>query len=82
MDEGVAYATQTKTAFIKEKMESYIIEKVASLGANVDVEVSLSEEDIPTDVKFTGYIPPYLKGQLEEYLKINFTIPKECITWS
>ena len=82
VEDGVAYAKQTRTEFIKGELESYIIEKAVSLDADVAVEVLLNDEDMPVGVKFIGNIAPYLKGQLEEYLQQNFTIQKECIIWT
>lgn len=82
VEDGINYAKQAKTEFIKEKVETYILEKASSLGADVAVEISLNDEDMPVAVEFTGNIAPYLKGQLEEYLQQNFRIQKESITWS
>lgn len=82
LTEGIAYAKFYQSEFIKEKVESYIIEKTNSLGADAVVEVLLNDENMPVAAKFSGTILPYTKVQLEDYLQTNFGIQKECVTWS
>ena len=80
--EGSTYAKIYQSEFIKDKVESYIIEKINSLGADAVVEVSLNDENLPVAAKFTGNLLPYTKVQLETYLQTSFGIQKECVTWS
>lgn len=82
LNEGSEYAKLSQEEFIKEKVESYIVEKTDSLGANVVVDVSLNEENLPVAANFSGSILPYLKLQVEDYVQRNFAIEKECITWN
>lgn len=80
--EGSVYAKNYQSEFIKDKVESYIVEKINSLGADVVVEVLLNDKNLPSAVKFSGNILPYMKVQVEDYLQTSFGIQKECVTWS
>lgn len=78
--------TSSKNALcnsIISQTEAYILNKAASLHAEIDVEVMLSEEaiPIPVQVSITGEISPYAKTLLQRMIENDLGIPKEKQIW-
>ena len=70
--------------FIKERTQSYILDKAQSLNAVLDVEVTLSDDEIPVPVKvcITGKVSPYARGRLENLIIEDLGIEKENQIWT
>ena len=68
---------------IKENTEAYILDKASSMGLTVEVEVTLSQEDIPKpqSICIRGNVPPYAKSQFKVWLKENLGIGEENQRW-
>ncbi len=77
-------AREDRTAIIKSKSEAYILDKAASLGAEVTVTVTLSCEEplVPCAVRISGIISPYAKTQLSQIIQNDLAIPKEAQEWT
>lgn len=77
---GTEYADAELRRIIISKSEAYIMDKAASLGVNVDVEVVLNEYT-PQCVILKGAISPSAKTQLAAWISENLGIPKEAQEW-
>lgn len=66
---------------IKSKSETYILDKAAEMG--VDVNVVVTVEDLaPSAVLIQGAVSPYAKSNLSEWIVEQLGIPKEEQTWT
>ena len=63
--------------------KAYILNKAASLHAEISVEVMLSEEaiPIPVQVSIKGEVAPYAKALLQRMIETDLGIPKEKQIW-
>lgn len=68
---------------IKEQVEAYILDEAGSVGAEIEVDVELSGEDIPTPcgVRIVGNVSPYGKKRLQQIIKEELGIPMEAQLW-
>lgn len=66
---------------IIDKTQAYILDKANSLGAEVTVEIELTDERIPCAVTVTGKISPYDKQALSKYMESELGIRKEAQRW-
>ena len=64
--------------------ESYIIREASSMGADIRVEVELSEEPypVPRRVTVTGKLTPEQKAQLQDYLTHQLGIDPRNQRWN
>ncbi len=67
---------------IKQKAETYIMDKAGRLNASLSVEVVVGEDHIPKEVYLEGKISPYVKSQLERILESDLGITKERQIWT
>lgn len=69
---------------IKDKLEAYILEEATSLGADISVDVSVSDDTIPLPVSVTieGQVAPYTRSHLSSFIEKNLGISKEHQLWS
>ena len=75
---------QTELAsIIKQRCEAYILDKAQSLGAELTVEVTVSQDDMPVPLGATmrGSISPYARSQLASVISDQLGIPKEDQQW-
>jgi len=82
-DAGAAEAKEAMSAIIKDRTEAYILDKAASMGLSLQVEVILSQEEIPRPVavKLRGTVPPYAKTRLRQWIKDTLDIGEEDQLW-
>ena len=83
VEEGEDYAKRAMARHIKEEAEAYILDKAQAMGAELSVDVGVSEDEIPVpfQVTITGQISPYTKGQLMKILEKDLGIPEENQQW-
>ena len=69
---------------IKERTQAYILDKAESLGADLSVEITLSEDSIPTPVgvSISGNISPYSKKILSQTIAQDLGIDTEAQIWN
>lgn len=69
---------------IKQQCEAYILDKALSYQTSLDVNVVLSQDELPVPVMvhMQGNISPYAKGVLQNWLNDEMGIPKENQIWS
>ena len=82
--EGAAAAADTLRESISKELTAYIQEKARTLGAELTVELTLTEGSlpIPQHVLLRGQISPYGKSVLSEYLQRELGIEKEEQIWT
>lgn len=81
--DGEQAAIQTASEIIKEASETYILDKAAEFGAEVTVDVRLSEDTppVPTEITVKGTVSPYIKKQLTAYIQDELGIAEENQIW-
>lgn len=69
---------------IKEQSEAYILDKAVLMNADLSVEVTLSDDElpVPTGVVLTGHVSPYTKSRLSQVIDKDLGIPKENQIWT
>ena len=78
---GTEYAEQELRRIIIARTQTYIMDKAASFGVTVDVEVVLNEYT-PQSVILKGSVSPGAKAQLTAWITENLGIPKEAQQWN
>lgn len=68
---------------IKEKTQAYILDKAAQLGADIAVELTLSEDTLPApvSVRLCGAVSPYARSKLMQIIQQDLGIPLEEQEW-
>ena len=82
--EGESVARNALAESISAKMESYIVDRAAQLGADLSVRVELSRDPIPAPAKvyLRGHISPYGKQRLQTIIRDDLGIEKENQLWT
>jgi hypothetical protein len=78
---GEEIASNEMKRIIKEKTETYILDKAKTLGAELEVDVTL-DGVIPTAVTLKGNISPFAKASLCETIARDLGIALEEQIWS
>ena len=65
---------------IKQKTETYILDKANALGAEITVQVVL-EDYIPAGVTIMGDVSPFVKSNLSASITQELNIPPEEQIW-
>ena len=81
--EGEESRDQMLRQIITDETRAYIMDKARSYGAEIQVEVTLSQSDPPTPESciITGSLSPYVRQQLKKILITDLGIPEENHTW-
>lgn len=81
---GEEMAAEAMADIIKSETEAYILDKAAQLNVSLEVQVTVSDGDVPVPVEATlqGSISPYARQQLEAVLTRELGIPKEHQIWA
>ena len=68
---------------IMEKTQSYILAKAYTLGAQVEVSVEVSNDEmtVPSKVRIIGAVSPYAKKAISQMLTEDLGIDKEAQIW-
>lgn len=82
-DSGTQMAVTAMADIIKQQTESYILDKAASLGADIQIKVKMSDTNppVPKEVILSGSVSPYHKSLISQYILTNFSIPEENQKW-
>ena len=69
---------------IKTRVSSYILNKATAMGLRLEIEVMLTEDDIPLpeEVHIKGDASPYLKSQLTNTISNDLNIAEDKIQWN
>lgn len=81
--DGKNLAQEYYRSVITQRTQAYILDKAVSLGADIEAEIVLSEDDtsVPKSVTVRGRISPYVKGLLSNWLESELGIATEEQTW-
>lgn len=79
---GQEHTQSAMAAIIKQEIESYILDKAATLDGNISAQVSLDEEMLPKSVILSGQLSSYGKNQLTQIIETDLGIAKENQIWS
>ena len=77
---GEEMAEVEANSIIMDELEAYILDKAASYGADVDVELRLLEYQ-PTEIIVRGSVLPGTRQKLQQMLETDLGIPKENQQW-
>ena len=82
--DGQQQFTEGQNAIIKQTVEAYILDKAKEYSAEITVEVTLSNGDVPVpwDVTVRGTVSPYTKMQLIHYIEDELGIPEVNQKWT
>lgn len=80
---GEALANDALRELIKQETEAYILDKAGSYQAQLDVEVTVGDGEmpVPESVRISGNISPYARSRLQQILADELGIPKERQIW-
>ena len=80
VSKGENMASEEMKRIIKQKTETYILDKANALGAEITVEVVL-EDYVPVSVTITGDISPFVKSNLSASITQELNILLEEQIW-
>lgn len=78
---GESMGDETYRSVIKAEVETYILDKAETLGAQLRVEVMLGENAIPESVQLRGNISPYARARLVQMMETDLGIARENQLW-
>lgn len=80
---GQEFATESLQKIIKEQSESYILDKANALGADLRVNITISQANppVPVSVQLEGNLSPYAKKQLKQIIAKDLGIPEGEQAW-
>ena len=83
VQEGEIAYDQAIRQIITDETRAYIMDKARDYGAEVQVQITLSEADppIPESCVISGQLSPYAKQQLKKILISDLGIPEENQSW-
>lgn len=81
--EGKAQMVLALQNSIKQRAQAYILDKAADYGAQIDVDICLSNDDMPVPISavIVGDVSPYVKAQLEHILLKDLGIAAKEQIW-
>lgn len=80
-DTGKNMALEAQGDIIMASVQSYIMDKAETLGANITAEVVLDQDNIPVSVELEGEISPYAKSRITGIITDDLGITKEHQIW-
>ncbi len=82
--DGTEQTKNTLQEIIKTRTEAYILDKASLYGAQLSVQVELTQDSIPVpvSVRISGAVSPYAKMQLQTILQKDLGIAKEKQIWT
>lgn len=79
--QGAAAADESRREFIKRRTEAYIINRAATMEAEIQADASLDDNCVPVSVRITGRISPLYRSRLTQIIASELGIPKERQEW-
>lgn len=79
---GAELAREQRLEGISEALEAYILDKAASMDAELEAKVWLDGQGNPEKVVLAGCIPPAVRRELEEIITQELGIAKENQLWT
>ena len=79
--EGRASAEDLRKEFIKERLEAYILSRAGEIGADIQAEITLGKDCLPTHIRVMGSISPLYRSKLTQIIASELGIPREQQEW-
>ena len=81
---GVDSADKRAREIIKDNCEAYILDKAVSLGADIQVQITLSRENppVPQGITVTGSASPYARQAIKKLIEADIGISEENQLWT
>lgn len=82
---GQQQAQTEMERIISEQTKSYIFDKAAAMGAQLDISVELETVNnipVPVAIKLEGSISPYAKTSMKKIIKNDIGIPEDRQEWN
>ena len=81
---GQTIAAEQRSQRIKEQCETYIIDKAMSYQTQLDVDITLTNDEmpLPSAVLLKGNISPYVKSIIATWIQDEMGIPEDHQIWS
>ena len=82
---GQQQAQTEMERIISEQTKSYIFDKAAAMGAQLDITVEIETVNnipVPVAIKLEGSISPYAKTSMKEIIKNDIGIPEDRQEWN
>lgn len=80
--EGEEMAENSKEEIIKATLETYIVDRAKAMDAQIEVNVTLSENYTPESVQVSGQLSPYARNALMLFITTELGIAKEQQQWN
>ena len=83
VQKGEAYSNSVLRKSITDRVQAYILDKAVEMGANIQVQVILSDDayPVPEQVCIQGDISPYARNQLKHILE-ELGVAEENQIWT
>ena len=80
---GQLTANEATAEIIKSKSEAYILDKASDMGLSIEVEVTVSNDNlpIPSSIRIVGAVSPFAKKQLSNLISCDLGIPEDNQLW-
>ena len=78
---GEVMAKEYSAAIISEEIEAYILDKAASMGTTLAVEVRLDGEGLPKSVTLTGSVSSEQRTELSRMVDEELGVGEEAQIW-
>ena len=80
---GIQMSQEAISSIIKSETEAYILDKAASLGVTLSVEVMVENGSVPqlSGVQLSGQVSPYARQQLSAMITDDLGIARENQEW-
>lgn len=84
VNDGISAGNQANSEFIKAKSEAYILDKAEQLGADISVDIVLSDTEysVPVEITVCGLVSPYIRQQLSTYIENDLGISEDGQIWT
>ena len=84
IEEGKDAAANELSQSLKEQTQAYILSKAGAMGMEVQVDVTVSDDELPVPetVRIVGSVSPYGKMRLSQYITAELGIEKENQKWN
>lgn len=81
ISEGRASGEDIRKEFIKERLEAYILSRAGEIGADIQADVTLGKDCVPTHICISGTISPIYRSKLTQIIASELGIPREQQEW-
>lgn len=81
--QGQSVGEESYRRVIKERLEAYILDEAKSLGLDLSVSVTLSEDAVPVPIgaELAGSVSPYFKQRMTLFMSDELGIRRENQIW-